>query len=135
MDGKSDPDVIHCPEHRLLLLLFLDILAMVALILCGFTADGTATLGGPFMGWTLFQVAFLSVSILSTSLAAEAWGKNPGPALVAGRGNEEHHLVRHQLRIDPHGPEVQLRCRNGILAGVTGDISCLGFRSTCPALP
>ncbi|KAJ5288227.1 hypothetical protein N7478_003913 [Penicillium angulare] len=57
---------VHVPEHRLILLIFPGILMIVSLLLYGFTAGGSSTWGGPFMGWTILQVAFVSVLILST---------------------------------------------------------------------
>ncbi|RHZ64277.1 uncharacterized protein CDV56_105704 [Aspergillus thermomutatus] len=117
---------IHTPEHRLLLLIFPGILAVVALILYGFTADGTATWGGPFMGWTLFQVAFVSVLILSTSFAAEAWEKNPGPALVAVVGTKNIIAFSISYGLIPMVQEYSYAAAMGILAGVTGGIFLLG---------
>lgn len=75
-------DRVRTLEHRLILLIFPRVLAVVSLLLYGFTADGNSTWGGPYMGWTLLQVTFVSVLIQSIYFAAEAW-ENPGPALVA----------------------------------------------------
>ncbi|OCL15293.1 MFS general substrate transporter [Glonium stellatum] len=59
-----------------------------SLLLYGFTASGNATWWGPYLGWTLFQVVFVSILIISTAFAAEAWPKNPDPAIVVVVGTK-----------------------------------------------
>jgi hypothetical protein len=44
---------VHTPEHRLVLLIFPGILMVISLLLYGFTAGGSSTWGGSFMGWTI----------------------------------------------------------------------------------
>ena len=34
------------------------------------------------MGWNIYQFTFVSMLIITTTFAAEAWPKNPGPAIV-----------------------------------------------------
>jgi hypothetical protein len=118
---------VHIPEHRLILLIFPGILAVVSLLLYGFTADNNATWGGPYMGWTLFQITFVSVLILSTSFAAEAWEKNPGPALVAVVGTKNIIAFGVSYGLTPMVAKYSYPTAMGILAAVTGAIFLLGI--------
>ncbi|KAL4912254.1 major facilitator superfamily domain-containing protein [Aspergillus aurantiobrunneus] len=119
-------DGIHIPEHRLLLLIFPGILGVAALLLYGFTADGSATWGGPYMGWTLFQITFVSVLILSTSFAAEAWEKNPGPAIVAVVGVKNIVAFALSYGINPMTEKYDYPVAMGILAAICGGVFLLG---------
>jgi hypothetical protein len=110
----------------LILLIFPGILAVVSL-LYGFTADNNATWGGPYIGWTLFQVTFVSVLILSTSFAAEAWKKNPGPALVAVVGTKNIIAFGVSYDLTPMVAKYSYPTAMGILAAVTGAIFLLGI--------
>ena len=118
---------VHTPEHRLLLLLAPGILVVVSLILYGCTADGSTTWGGPYMGWTLLQVAFVSVLILSTAFAAEAWEKNPGPALVAVVGTKNIISFGISYGLNPMVEKYSYPVAMGILAGVCGGVFLLGI--------
>jgi hypothetical protein len=118
---------VHTPEHRLILLILPGILAVGSLLLYGFTADNNATWGGPFMGWTLLQVSFVSVLILSTSFAAEAWEKNPGPALVAVVGTKNIIAFGVSYGLSPMVTKYSYPTAMGILAAVTGAIFLLGI--------
>ncbi|RDW84249.1 hypothetical protein BP6252_01839 [Coleophoma cylindrospora] len=69
---------IHKPEHRLIMLVLPGFLGVGSLLLYGFTASGGSTWWGPYIGWTLFQVVFVTVLIVSTTFAAEAWPKTLG---------------------------------------------------------
>lgn len=117
----------HLPEHRLLLLIPPAILAVASLLLYGFTADGGATWGGPFIGWTLFQIVFVSVLIQSTSFASEAWEKNPGPALVAVVGTKNIISFGIGYALSPMVAKYSYATAMGILAAVTGGIFLLGI--------
>lgn len=117
----------HPPEHRLLLLIPPAILAVASLLLYGFTADGEATWGGPSMGWTLFQIVFVSVLIQSTSFASEAWEKNPGPALVAVVGTKNIISFGISYGLSPMVAKYSYPTAMGILAAVTGGIFLLGI--------
>ncbi|CAI7611307.1 unnamed protein product [Penicillium bialowiezense] len=117
---------LHTPEHRLILLILPGILAVVSLLLYGFTADNSTSWGGPYMGWTLLQVSFVSVLILSTSFAAEAWEKNPGPALVAVVGTKNIIAFGVSYGLTPMVTKYSYPAAMGILAGVTGAIFLLG---------
>lgn len=119
-------DGVHTPEHRLILLIVPGILTMVSLLLYGFTADGGSTWGGPYMGWTLLQVAFVSVLILSTSFAAEAWEKNPGPALVAVVGTKNIIAFGVSYGLVPMATKYSYPVAMGILTAVSGAIFLLG---------
>ncbi|KAL4903079.1 hypothetical protein BDW74DRAFT_56395 [Aspergillus multicolor] len=117
---------IHTPEHRLPLLILPGILGVVALLLYGFTADGSATWGGPYMGWTLFQITFVSVLILSTSFAAEAWEKNPGPAIVAVVGVKNIVAFALSYGINPMTEKYDYPVAMGILAAIVGGVFLFG---------
>ncbi|KAJ5096574.1 hypothetical protein N7456_007295 [Penicillium angulare] len=118
---------VHVPEHRLILLIFPGILMVVSLLLYGFTAGGGSTWGGPFMGWTILQVAFVSVLILSTSFAAEAWEKNPGPALVAVVGTKNIIAFGISYGLNPMVTRYSYPTAMGILTAVTGGVFLLGI--------
>ncbi|CAI7618762.1 unnamed protein product [Penicillium pancosmium] len=117
---------VHTPEHRLILLIFPGILTVVSLLLYGFTTEGS-TWGGPYMGWTLLQIAFVSVLILSTSFAAEAWEKNPGPALVAVVGTKNIISFGISYGLNPMIEKYSYPAAMGILAGVCGGVFLLGI--------
>jgi hypothetical protein len=118
---------VHIPEHRLILLIFPGILAVVSLVLYGFTANNNTSWVGPYMGWTLFQVSFVSVLILSTSFAAEAWEQNPGPALVAVVGTKNIIAFGVSYGLTPMVTRYSYPIAMGILAAVTGGIFLLGI--------
>ncbi|KAJ5730844.1 uncharacterized protein N7483_005352 [Penicillium malachiteum] len=118
---------VHKPEHRLILLIFPGILMVASLLLYGFTAGGGSTWGGPFMGWTIIQVAFVSVLILSTSFAAEAWEKNPGPALVTVVGTKNIISFGVSYGLSPMVEKYSYPTAVGILTGVTVGIFLLGI--------
>ncbi|KAI9039330.1 MFS general substrate transporter [Aspergillus affinis] len=119
---------IHSPEHRLPLLILPGILCIITLLLYGFTAEGgpNLTWGGPYMAWTLYQIAFVSVLILSTSFAAEAWEKNPGPALVAVVGTKNIVAFALSYGINPMVEKYSYPVAYGILAAVVGGVFVLG---------
>ncbi|KAL5332308.1 major facilitator superfamily domain-containing protein [Aspergillus crustosus] len=117
---------IHIPEHRIPLLIFPGLLGVVALLLYGVTADGSATWAGPYMGWTLFQITFVSVLILSTSFAAEAWAKNPGPAIVAVVGVKNIVAFALSYGINPMTQKYDYPVAMGILAAICGGVFLLG---------
>ncbi|KAL3445032.1 major facilitator superfamily domain-containing protein [Aspergillus insuetus] len=117
---------VHTPEHRLPLLIFPGVLGVVGLLLYGFTANGSATWGGPYMGWTIFQITFVSVLILSTSFAAEAWEKNPGPAIVAVVGVKNIVAFGLSYGINPMVQMFDYPVAMGILAAICGGVFLLG---------
>ncbi|PYH91315.1 MFS general substrate transporter [Aspergillus ellipticus CBS 707.79] len=118
---------VHTPEHRLVLLIFPGILTVASLLLYGFTASGGSTWGGPYMGWTILQVAFVSVLIQSTSFAAEAWEKNPGPALAAVVGTKNIVSFGVSYGLSPMVARYSYPTAMGILAGICGAIFLLGI--------
>ncbi|KAL4892216.1 major facilitator superfamily domain-containing protein [Aspergillus ambiguus] len=118
---------IHFPEHRLPLLVLPGVLAVVSLVLYGLTATGNATWGGPYMGWTLFQVCFVSVLIVSTSFASEAWERNPGPALVAVVGTKNIVAFGLSYGINPMVEKYNYATAMGILAGINAGVFLLGI--------
>ena len=120
---------VHSPEHRLPLLIFPGLLCVLSLLLYGFTAEGGATLtwGGPYMAWTLYQIAFVSVLILSTSFAAEAWEKNPGPALVAVVGTKNIVSFGLTYGLTPMVAKHGYQWAFGVLAGIFSAVFLLGI--------
>jgi len=117
---------VHKPEHRLIMLIFPAILGVASLLLYGFTAGGGATWWGPFMGWTLFQVVFVTVLIISTTFAAEAWPKNPGPAIVVVVGTKNLISFGATYGLTPMVQEHGYKWALGVLAGIFGAIFLLG---------
>ncbi|KAJ5531908.1 hypothetical protein N7494_008460 [Penicillium frequentans] len=117
---------VHTPEHRLILLIIPGILMVTSLLLYGFTAGSGSSWGGPFMGWTILQVAFVSVLILSTSFAAEAWEKNPGPALVAVVGTKNIIAFGISYGLIPMVAKYSYPTAMGILTAVTAGVFLLG---------
>lgn len=117
---------IHKPEHRLLVLIIPGILGFSALLLYGFTANGEQTWWGPYMGWTILQTAFVSVLIVSTTFAAEAWPKNPGPAITVVVGSKNIVSFAATYGLTPMVSEHGYAWACGILAGVFGGIFLLG---------
>ncbi|KAL5041178.1 hypothetical protein BDW71DRAFT_201576 [Aspergillus fruticulosus] len=85
-----------------------------------------ATWGGPYMGWTLFQITFVSVLILATSFAAEAWEKNPGPAIVAVVGVKNIVAFALSYGINPMTAMYDYPVAMGILAAIVGGVFLLG---------
>jgi MFS family permease len=118
---------VHTPEHRLILLIIPGILMVVSLLLYGFTAGGGSTWGGPFMGWTILQTGFVSVLILSTSFAAEAWEKNPGPALVTVVGTKNIISFGISYGLVPMVAKYSYPTAMGILTAVTGGVFLFGI--------
>ncbi|EXM23848.1 Major facilitator superfamily [Fusarium oxysporum f. sp. vasinfectum] len=122
---------IHKPEHRLIVLIPVAILGFSMLILYGFMATAAFEGGGSYWGilisWTLFQVAFTSVLIVTTTFAAEASPKHPGPALVMviGTKNIVSFGVAYGLTdMVQHGGYTWTF---GVLAGIFGAIFILGI--------
>ncbi|XP_014553255.1 hypothetical protein COCVIDRAFT_108177 [Bipolaris victoriae FI3] len=63
---------VHMPEHHLITMGPPAIIGVGMLLLYGFTAHGGSTWWGPYMGWTIFQFAFTSIVIISSTFASEA---------------------------------------------------------------
>ncbi|KAJ5536246.1 MFS general substrate transporter [Penicillium frequentans] len=118
---------VHTPEHRLLLLIFPGVLCVFSLLLYGFTASGNVTWGAPYMAWTLFEVAFVAVLIISTAFAAEAWDQNAGPALVIVVGTKNIISFGIAYALIPMVEKYSYGAGMGMLAGVTTFIFILGI--------
>ncbi|KAJ5992335.1 MFS general substrate transporter [Penicillium sp. IBT 35674x] len=118
---------VHTPEHRLLLLIFPGVLCVFSLLLYGFTASGNLTWGAPYMAWTLFEVAFVAVLIISTAFAAEAWAQNAGPALVIVVGTKNIISFGIAYALIPMVEKYSYGAGMGMLAGVTTFIFILGI--------
>lgn len=117
---------IHTTDHMLILIIFPGILAVISLLLYGFTVEGS-TWGGPYMGWALFQVIFVRVLILSTLFAAEAWEQNPGPALVAIVGAKNIIGFEISYGLVPMLAKYSYPTAMGVLTAVTGGVFLLGI--------
>ena len=117
---------VHKPEHRLLLLILPGFLAFGSLLLYGFTTTG-ATWWGPYCGWTLYQITFVTVLIISTTFAAEAWPRNPGPAIVMVVGTKNIVSFGASYGLTPMVNEHGYPWAMGILAGILGAIFLLGI--------
>ncbi|KAF4449352.1 hypothetical protein F53441_7330 [Fusarium austroafricanum] len=122
---------IHKPEHRLIVLIPVAILGFAMLLLYGFMATAAFEGGGSYWGilvsWVLFQVTFTSVLIVTTTFAAEASPKHPGPALVMviGTKNIVSFGVAYGLTdMVQHGGYTRTF---GVLAGIFGAIFVLGI--------
>lgn len=120
---------VHTPEHRLPLLIIPGIIGFGGILLYGFTASNTDhkfSWWAPVMGWTMLEFTFVCALILSTTLAAEAWPKNPGPALVVvvGAKNIISFGITYGLTpmITKHGYEWSC----GVLAGIMAGVMLLG---------
>lgn len=118
---------IHKPEHRLIMLIIPGFLGVGSLLLYGFTASGEQTWWGPYIGWTLFQIVFVTVLIVSTTFAAEAWPKNPGPAIVVVVGSKNIISFGATYGITPMVTEHGYAWALGVLAGIFGAIFLLGI--------
>jgi MFS family permease len=109
---------VHLPEHWLLILIVPAILGFASLLLYGFTAAGGSTWWGPYIGWTLNQISFTCVLIVSATFASEASPKHPGPALVVivGTKNVISFGVTYGLTpmVEKHG----YRWAFGVLSGI-----------------
>ncbi|KAG5805379.1 hypothetical protein H9Q74_010989 [Fusarium xylarioides] len=115
----------------LIVLMPVAILGFSMLILYGFMATAAFEGGGSYWGilvsWTLFQVTFTSVLIVTTTFAAEASPKHPGPALVMviGTKNIVSFGVAYGLTdMVQHGGYTWTF---GELAGIFGAIFILGI--------
>ncbi|KAF5667717.1 major facilitator superfamily transporter [Fusarium denticulatum] len=122
---------IHKPEHRLIISMPVAILGFSMLLLYGFMATAAFEGGGSYWGilvsWTLFQVTFTSVLIVTTTFAAEASPKHPGPArfMVIGTKNIVSFGVAYGLTdMVQHGGYTWTF---GVLAGIFGAIFILGI--------
>jgi hypothetical protein len=89
--------------------------------------EGGGSYWGILVSWTLFQVTFTSVLIVTTTFAAEASPKHPGPALVMviGTKNIVSFGVAYGLTdMVQHGGYTWTF---GVLAGIFGAIFILGI--------
>ena len=116
---------IHKPEHRLLPLIPAGILGFASLLLYGFTANGKQTWWGPYIGWTVLQIVFTVVLIVSTAFAAEAWPKNPGPAITVVVGSKNIVSFAASYGITPMINEHGYTWACGVLAAILGAIYLL----------
>ncbi|KAF2218188.1 major facilitator superfamily domain-containing protein [Elsinoe ampelina] len=75
---------VHLPENTLVQLIPVFFVGLIGIIIYGVTANSPATYSwwGIVMGWTFYQIANTVILINTTQFAAEAYPKNPGPALT-----------------------------------------------------
>lgn len=91
------------------------------LLLYGFTAGGSATWWGPYLGWTIFQYSFTAVIIISTTFDSEAAPKHPGPVLVTVFGTQN--IIPFGVTYGERG----YKWAFGVLAGLFGGVFLLGI--------
>ena len=117
---------VHKPEHRLIPLVFPCLVAVGATLLYGFTVSDGSSWWGLYMGWTLYQFAFICVLIISTTFASEVSPKHTGPALVMVVGTKNIVSFGASYGLVPM---VNLRgyaWAYGTLAGIFAGVAVLG---------
>ena len=117
------------PEYRLIPLVFPLITGLAGILIYSYTADNThhnLSWGGPVIGWAIYEFAFVCTLITSTSFAAEAWPKNPGPALVVVVGSKNFFAFGISYALTPMVNEHGYTWAFGILAGCFAGVFCLG---------
>lgn len=123
---------IHKPEHRLVVLVPMGILGVAMLVLYGFSAEwGVDETGdnywGALLGWGFFQTTWIAVLIVTTTFAAEASPKHPGPALVMVVGTKNLVSFGVAYGMTPMVEQGGYAWSFGVLAGVFGAIFVLGI--------
>ncbi|KAK7989079.1 hypothetical protein PG989_009394 [Apiospora arundinis] len=118
---------VHQPEHRLLVLVFPAVLGFAMLLLYGYTAVGAASFWPPLLAYAFFQITFVSVLIVSSTFAAEAAPKHPGPALVVVVGTKNIVSFGATFGFTPMLARGGYIWSYGVLAGIFGGIFVLGI--------
>ncbi|KAK8056158.1 hypothetical protein PG993_001385 [Apiospora rasikravindrae] len=118
---------VHQPEHRLLVLVFPAVLGFAMLLMYGYTAVGAASYWAPLLAYALFQITFVSVLIVSSTFAAEAAPKHPGPALVVVVGTKNIVSFGATFGFTPMLARGGYVWSYGVLAGIFGGIFVLGI--------
>ncbi|KAK8125216.1 HOL1 [Apiospora kogelbergensis] len=118
---------VHQPEHRLLVLVFPAVLGFAMLLLYGYTAVGAASFWAPLLAYAFFQITFVSVLIVSSTFAAEAAPKHPGPALVVVVGTKNIVSFGATFGFTPMLARGGYIWSYGVLAGIFGGIFILGI--------
>ncbi|CZR69135.1 related to HOL1 protein [Phialocephala subalpina] len=117
------------PEYRLIPLVYPLITGLAGILIYSYTADNThhnLSWAGPVIGWAIYEFAFVCTLITSTSFAAEAWPKNPGPALVVVVGSKNFFAFGISYALTPMVNEHGYTWAFGILAGCFAGVFCLG---------
>ncbi|KAF6800159.1 hypothetical protein CSOJ01_12356 [Colletotrichum sojae] len=117
---------VHIPEHHLLAMVPPAVVGVGMLLLYGFTARGSSTWWGPYLGWTFFQYSFTAILIISTTFASEAAPKHPGPALVVVVGTKNVVSFGVTYGLTPMVERFGYQTAFGVLAGIFGAIFLLG---------
>lgn len=118
------------PEYRLIPLVFPFITGLAGVLIYSYTAGNknrNLSWVGPFMGWGIYEFAFVCTFITSTYFAAEVWPKNPGPALIIVLGSKNIFAFKISYALTPIVEEHGYTWAFGILAGVFGGVFCLGI--------
>ncbi|KAH7007853.1 major facilitator superfamily domain-containing protein [Microdochium trichocladiopsis] len=118
---------IHKPEHRIIVLAPMGVLGFATLLGYAFTVHGLPSWWGLMVTFTFYQMAWVSVLIISTTFAAEVWPKHPGPALVMVVGSKNIVSFCLTFAYTPmveHGGVTWAFC---VLAGVFAGCFLLGF--------
>jgi MFS family permease len=118
---------VHKPEHRLIVLAMPAVLGVAMLLVYGFTsASQHASWWGPVLSYTFFSTAWVTVLIVSTTFAAEAAPKHPGPALVMVVGTKNIVSFGFTYGLTPLMNKGGYSYAYGVLAGVFGACFILG---------
>lgn len=118
---------IHKPEHQLITMIPPAIVGFGMLLLYGYTAGGGSTWWGPYLGWTILQISFTAVLIISTTFASEATIKHPGPALVVVVGTKNIVSFGLSYGLTPMVAKHGYKWAFGVLAGIFAAIFLLGI--------
>ncbi|KIW88817.1 uncharacterized protein Z519_10301 [Cladophialophora bantiana CBS 173.52] len=118
---------VHRPEHRLVVLALPAALAVAMLVLYGSAAEGGSSYWGTVISYSLYQSSFICVLIVSTTFAAEASSKHPGPALVVVVGTKNIVSFGATYGFTPMVNGGGYYWAYGVLAGIFGAISLLGI--------
>ncbi|CAK7210588.1 hypothetical protein SEUCBS140593_000881 [Sporothrix eucalyptigena] len=118
---------IHKPEHRLLVLVPPALYGFAVIFVYGWTAQGAGTWWGTIVSYTAFSSTFVVVLIVSSSFAAEACAKHPGPALVIVVGSKNIISFGFTNTLTPLMNHGGYTYAFGVLAGIFGAVFVLGI--------
>ncbi|CAK7219763.1 hypothetical protein SBRCBS47491_003960 [Sporothrix bragantina] len=118
---------IHTPEHRLLVLVPPALYGFAMIFVYGWTAVGASSYWGTLVSYTIFQSTFVVVLIVSSSFAAEACAKHPGPALVIVVGSKNIISFGLTNTLTPLMNHGSYHYAFGVLAGIFGAVFVLGI--------
>ncbi|RFN42547.1 hypothetical protein FIE12Z_12785 [Fusarium flagelliforme] len=118
---------VHKPEHHLIVLAPPAILGFAMLLLFGFTVEGYSNAWGLVLAYSLYQLTFVAVLIVSTTFASEVWPKHPGPALVMVIGSKNILSFCLTFAFNPMVAAGGVVWTFGVIAGIFGGCFVLGI--------